>query len=211
MAATLLATASAEGAGGPSTTSAVDTTGATLFVARLSDTGGSPGISDSESNTWTDTGKRVYICENPTTSASHTFTIAAGSYQAITVAAFDGTDTGGATDQTATQATGTGTTATSNTTGTTATANELVVGFFQGAGATLTPGTGYTLAVSQGYVYDNAVNGIIYKNVTSTGTFSADATLDSGDWVADIYTFKEAGGGGGATPRANLPLLGAGR
>lgn len=85
-----------------STTPAINTTGADLFViavAYLAD--GAPVVSDSESNAWTagteytsgaGNGRlRLYWCANPITDANHTFTcIGSNSFHSMAVGAFGG-------------------------------------------------------------------------------------------------------------------------
>lgn len=85
------------------TTAAIDTTGATLLVAMTCyDFNGSNGApSDSEGNTWVNlNGQNIddltialpWYVENPTTDASHTFSITGtGNYATIMVMAFSGT------------------------------------------------------------------------------------------------------------------------
>lgn len=86
-----------KGASGSSsvTTDAIDTTGADLLVASVHDTV-AVTFSDSAGNTWTGLTERtsphrarLFICVNPTTSATHTFT-GAGSVPTICVAGYSG-------------------------------------------------------------------------------------------------------------------------
>lgn len=98
----ILASATVGGNSG-GTTSAVDTTGATVLVASVAQVAGSPNspnISDSAGNTWSflnntnrsgSPGVRgaFYVCLNPNTSAVHTFTIAdTNAHGSLCVAAF---------------------------------------------------------------------------------------------------------------------------
>lgn len=84
MAWTLIADANTGGLNG-GTTSAIDTTGADLFVLFAAFANGSPTVSDSQGNTWTaltsraagSNRARLYYCIGPTTNASHTFTFTA--------------------------------------------------------------------------------------------------------------------------------------
>lgn len=88
---------------GSGTSSAIDTTGASLLVAFVADFTGSTAsvFSDSEGNTWTGltarplTGNmrtRIYYCASPSTSASHTFQASGtSSFAAIAVSAYSGT------------------------------------------------------------------------------------------------------------------------
>lgn len=106
MAIALVSSVNKAGPSGGGTTTAIDTTGATLLVlttARYLATSATP--SDSASNTWTgltDIGNsagfqnacRIWYVENPTTSATHTFTFAATAlYPAFGASAWSGTAT----------------------------------------------------------------------------------------------------------------------
>lgn len=87
----------------PTTSSAIDTIGATLLVFSASNY--TPGqsfmdISDSAGNTWTQvagasgssTNQWIFYCISPITSAAHTFSVTSGSnYASIQVGAFSGT------------------------------------------------------------------------------------------------------------------------
>lgn len=97
MAATLVAHAGIGGAG--NSTSALNTTGATLLIAAVASYGGTatPSVSDSKSNTWTaltlyDAYIQFLYCSNPTVGTGHTFeALGSGYYPALAVAAFSGT------------------------------------------------------------------------------------------------------------------------
>lgn len=101
------------------TTSAISTINATLLVACVADRDGSTTFSDNQSNTWTATTNynttlsflRFYYVANPTTNASHTFTVScSGCAPTIGgIAAFTGTATTSV-SETVTGATNTATT-----------------------------------------------------------------------------------------------------
>lgn len=82
---------------GAGTSAPIDITGATLLVAILAGWPSTPGITDSEGHTWAlltdrqgpDGGGRLAYVEAPTTSATYTFTIAGGGFQAAILLAFD--------------------------------------------------------------------------------------------------------------------------
>jgi hypothetical protein len=86
------------------TTTAINTTGASLIVIGIGSqiTAGSPSVSDSAGNTWT-FGVRytlsgwqsqwVYYCANPIISTGHTFSFSYGTATDMIVAAFSGTAT----------------------------------------------------------------------------------------------------------------------
>lgn len=80
------------------TTPAINTTGSTLFVIAIGYLNGStPTVTDSQGNTWTtlpsyqagggNAREGMCYCVTPTTSAAHTFTVAA-SYSSFCIAAF---------------------------------------------------------------------------------------------------------------------------
>jgi len=100
--------ASAAAASGDSTnvtTSAIDTTGASLVVVSMTSyrANAAPTMSDNKANSWTiltayeqSSGARVALayCNNGTFGSGHTFTLSgASSYPAISVIAYSGTDT----------------------------------------------------------------------------------------------------------------------
>src|SRR5215831_13045686 len=102
MAITLVAHAGA-GAVSNATTSAIDTTGATLLVAWInSDNSTTITPQDSQANTWTPIDVRIvntpvtvgfYYCASPSTNASHTFTaVGTNNFAALTLQAFAGVD-----------------------------------------------------------------------------------------------------------------------
>lgn len=96
----IVASASAPAASlfGSGTTGAIDTTGSDLLVAAVVGFNASSSVSDSAGNTWT--GLNTYASTNvsvqlfyvrmPSTSAAHTFTVAANTAVAICVVAFSG-------------------------------------------------------------------------------------------------------------------------
>lgn len=88
-----------DAASSPTTTSAIDTTGATLIVVGYSLNGDFVRMSDSQNNRWfisepvTNISTQYFtfgVCFNPTTSASHTFSLTAGNFPCLCVAAFSG-------------------------------------------------------------------------------------------------------------------------
>lgn len=98
----LIAHTATGGTGSAVTTSAIDSTGATILIAVTSYKTGTITVTDSKSNTWTGLTQRIgaggggVICQifyavNPTVGASHTVTGTAGAstFPAIAVAAFN--------------------------------------------------------------------------------------------------------------------------
>ena len=99
----LVSHTSVQGAGS-GTTGAINTTGATLEVAIISDSSGTPTLTDSLGNTWVQIGTYevdgnsdaligVFYVSNPTVGASQTFSIATCNFCTLAVAAFSGTAT----------------------------------------------------------------------------------------------------------------------
>jgi hypothetical protein len=88
--------------GGTFTTSAIDTTGADFLVVCLSDQDGSTTITDSKGNTWhlavgpTGSGPKnsIFYAWNATVGTGHTFTATGSKFQAVSVMAFSGSQTG---------------------------------------------------------------------------------------------------------------------
>lgn len=105
--ATAISPTSGGGARRIATAGPIDTTGSSLIVVAVTDNqaGAAPTLVDSAGNIWplirtqTDTVKnrlKMYICVNPTTSASHTFTYSTSndSFPCVMVLAIRGTSTG---------------------------------------------------------------------------------------------------------------------
>lgn len=107
----LVSSTAKQGARNGVTTSAIDTTGANLIVVGIAwYSVTSPSVTDSAgngaptalttSNIASDVGAKLYYWLNPTTSASHTFTLGpANVYGGLIVAAFSGVKTSSAFDQ----------------------------------------------------------------------------------------------------------------
>lgn len=104
MAITLVANGLIPGAVSGATSSAINTTGASLLVVSVSwyQNVPRPALTDSKGNTWVAlteikfsvTGNVLYYCKNPTVGSGHTFTLAqSGSYCSGQILAFSGTDT----------------------------------------------------------------------------------------------------------------------
>lgn len=205
------------------TTSALDTTGATLLVAvcRYSGSPASP-ITDSKGNTWTAlsgansyaglSGRMMYCVSPASVGSGHTWTIPAGIYE-MAVAAFSGT---GAFDS-ATNAT-TGVPGTSGTGGPLDPTidDTLLVGgihIYNAAADLSAPAVGgpWTEAVA----LDPAANAIgvalayleLTTHVSTSATWSW--TGGTGTGTAGIAAFALVGGGGGSAPKRSL-LLGVG-
>lgn len=106
------------------------------------------------------------------------------------------------------EATGTGVTAADSGNITTTTANEVLFGAIC-SNRSITAGSGYTINESDAF---NIFNIEEDKSAGGAGnTYSADGTLgSSGTYVANIATFKLAGGGGGGTPSRALTMMGVG-
>ena len=110
-----------ESAAGNTTSPAINTTGANLIVVHISSYSGATGLtlSDSASNTWTlivstaisHPESSLYYCLNPTTNASHTFTVSGSNlYCVAQISAWSGAAISGALDQSNSNTSGSGTT-----------------------------------------------------------------------------------------------------
>jgi hypothetical protein len=86
--------------GSNATSSAINTSGASLLVAMVSSFGGIGTVSDSNSNTWTALGQvddgssgttgRLFYVGSPVVGSGHTFTIGGSVFSSLCVAAFSG-------------------------------------------------------------------------------------------------------------------------
>lgn len=181
-----------------STTSAVDTTGATLLVVAVPryTGGGAVTVSDSNSNTWVqltlyggaDPGLALYYVKNPTVGSGHTFSCSgSGIYAPISMQAFSVTDTTANVDQQ--------NGASSNSPGsiTPSVDNCVVVTAFSGHGGAPTVDAGFTLTTG---LAENVCYriGMAYKVQTTAAAINATWSSGSND-VAVIASFKPAGGG----------------
>ncbi len=198
------------------TTSAIDTTGATLFVAGLSNIVNfiqASSITDSAGNTWTlgtlFTGSSsryaamAYVV-NPTTSGTHTFSFLAVNgafFPFIGVAAFTNTPAGAFIAEAAGAEATSGTTVQAGSVSPGANANNLIVAFASGDEyAPISINGGFTTTDTVGKVAGTTAGGglayLIQTSATSqnpTWTFgSTDVTV-----MAGAMAFKENGGGGG--------------
>jgi hypothetical protein len=197
------------------TTAAMDTTGATLLVA-ANDAGSAGAPTDSASNTWTAidniTGGSfggnvaLYYVNNPTTSATHTFT-SAGGLSAVFVVAASGTNTSGPLE--------TSTKSTANQPGsiTPATDGSLLVVVLQPGGDAITGINSSfvlqdTIAGTGGVTYGGGLATLIQGTAAAVNpTWTVNAGGSGGDIMA---SFKPAAGGGGTATIASpsLPLTG---
>lgn len=193
------------------TTSAISTVGADLLVlcATNGSSAGVAAISDSEGNTWTALTRQttasgatqIFYVHNPTTDASHTFTIGAatGSLGSLTVFALAGSGSSPF-DQEAGS--------TSSTTGSvTPTADgELIVSVYQDAGsfsplgvdATSAALTGYTFAVVGSTRFCHMSGLAIQGSAAAfTMTFAPSGAITPCTSTATFKAAVSSGGGGG--------------
>lgn len=216
-----------DGTGG--TTTAINSTGATVLVASISLYGPSRGlfsnISDSKSNTWTQrstttsggTEAWIFVAENPTVGSGHTLTVALTSgqmYYTAVLAAFSGTTTTSTYDKQNSATTSTNTSVQPGSSGTPTVAGSLVVAAYSmpdgSTGVSSTP-SGFSLAAQGAYVGGTAEGGGMWwkesssaENPTFTGWSGG-----TGDISAAIVVLKGDGsGGGGGTTRPFGMLLG---
>jgi len=194
----LIAHTSRAGAG---TTSAIDTTGASLLIAVADDSAPVPTPTDSKSNiSWTKlTGQSgtfgsetaIFYCKNPTVGSGHTFTIG-GSVPALCVAAFSGADTSSPFDQ----ENGVPETATPEQAGsiTPSQNDELIIAALGGLGQGASIDSGFTLIESQPLT--GGVNFASYLAYLIQGTAAAvnpSWTTSTGTATPVIASFKVAG------------------
>lgn len=187
----------ANGASG-GTTSAVDTTGAQLIVIAASYGSAGITISDSAGNTWVagtqnaigTQRSRLYYCINPTTSATHTFTVSgASSVSSIVVDAFNGFSPGVAFDSQIATGTNAGNVfSIAGATSFTPTANDALVVSAQALIASVSAfaaGSGWTLSGHQNYVGSTSYgSGLVYK-VQTTAT-AIPNTEHTADWTTSV-------------------------
>jgi RHS repeat-associated protein len=157
-------------------------------------------VTDSRGNTYalavgptrvTGLSSSIYYAKNiaaGSNTVTVTFNQTAG-FPNVNVLEYSGLSTTSPLDVTA-GATGTGTTANSGS-ATTTSANELIVGMGNPTGSGFTAaGSGFTSRII------NSFGGISEdKIVTSTGSYNATATLNSGTWVMQMAAFRASGGG----------------
>lgn len=210
MAIALVSHVSAANASTGATSSAIDTTGASLLVVVLVyyEPSTAPTITDSKSNSWTglsvtsitnEDAIKILYAQNPTVGSGHTFTVSgAATYPSICVAAFSGTVTASVFDvENGNSSTGA---VTSITTGsiTPAQDNELIVaGLCQYTGGTPTIDNGLSVADS---VNQNAgvyfASGLAWKQQGVAAAINpAWSFASTPNVVARIASFKAAAGG----------------
>lgn len=190
------------------TTAALDTTGANLLVAVLTnDTDTGMAVSDSKGNTWSTAiapvhvsggdWVAIYYCVPSSAGTGHTITgtaSASNNLISLSAAAYSGIDAVPLDRTAATN--GSGYNLDSGATATTAQADELIIGggtLAAGLVITWTAGPGFTL---RSHCDDAANAGISYledRIVAATGAYSAPADCSvSGAWHAMCATFKGA-------------------
>lgn len=202
--------ATASGASG-ATTSAINTTGATLLVASVSYYANG-SLSDSKGNTWTpltaaaaspDDGHRLYYAVNPTVGTGHTFSTTAA-YVTLNVAAFSGVDASSPFDaENVGSVFGGGSQNTGNITPS-SNGQLIVTGSINGGGAGTTQSVNNSFIVtdnigtSVGAYYGGA---LAYKVQTTAATIDATWTFSGSVYSAgcSIASFKAASGGGGGS------------
>lgn len=212
MAIVLVANAAAVYQFGPggSTTSGIDTTGATLLVAVAPYyTTATMTMSDSKSNTWvqigtyggTDPKVGVWYVKNPTSvGTSHTFScLGTGSYASIAVSAYSGTDTSALVDQSA------GANAASPGSITPSVNDCVVVAVLGMHGANApTIDSGFTLTNGMAENFSYGV-GMAYKVQTTAAAVNPTWSATGGSSFSSAqFSFKPSGGATW-TPRVILP------
>lgn len=199
------------------TSSAIDTTGATLLVGCMTGYGIPDSISDSKGNTWTGLTNlsaggiitRLWYVANPTVGSGHTFTSAGGNlYQAMHTAAFSGVLTVSPFDQ----ENGSGAAAATKQPGsiTPSEDNELIVtgfGLDSPGGGDATINGGFTIAQQTQYTVATAAGcALAYLIQTSAAAANPTWTAPSSTNLnAVIASFKATPGGGGGS--SIVPIL----
>lgn len=190
------------------TTSAIDTTGATLLVVSATySRGGGFTLSDSKGNTWTALNiaqdgsfleNRLFYAANPTVGTGHTFTAAGGNlFQDIAVVAFSGVPTSSPFD-TGKQNTNAGAIAAiaPGSSGTPSAAGSLLVSGFGGTYTSSPPTIGSSFSIEQTNPFsggNNYGNSIAWK-VSSTAENPTWTGNDATDSAATIAVFKPGAG-----------------
>lgn len=208
------------------TSSAIDTTGASLIVVHLSWVSASITLSDSKSNTWTaltqqtsNGSSRLYYCASPVSGSGHTFTITGSGnlYFVLSAAAFSGTHATTPFDSENGASTGAFTSGCDAGSVTPSAVGELMVtGYHSEAGSatppyTITGGGGYTIinqvAMSPGTYYGGAIAYLISTGVSALNPFWNNSSSTVERQAATHASFKQAAaaglaanpfGGGGA-------------
>lgn len=171
---------------------AISTSGAGTSISTVSD-----GV-----NTWTRRSGRTFVgsgggCEtweaNNVTGGNLTVTVTpSGTVNILlAIAEYSGPSASPFDKQASTS--GTSASPNSGATTTTAQADEILVGVISqnSAGGTISPGSGYTLRQSSAAAGGLILN-LMDQTVSATGTYSADATMVSSQWVSQITTYKTA-------------------
>lgn len=205
----------------PVTTSAIDTTGATLLVVEIADfTTGSTTLTDSKGNTWQGrtrksdaggAGCRLYDCVTPTVGSGHTFT---ATPTGTSVPSFAIMAWSGSAASPFDRENGTGSSLSPGSV-TPAADNALVIQALdhEATAGAISINSGYTIADVIGIVggshFGSAFAYIVQSTATATNpawTTGGAANLSSS--VCAVYLAATGGGGGTVSPR--LPLLGVG-
>lgn len=191
----------------PITTTAIDTTGATIIVVQLSTAQTGTNFSDSQSNRWV----QVYptasagaqfsamvFCVNPITSASHTFTLSAGSFPSMAVVCFSGTL--GALVSTQAKTANPATTITFPSITPSANGALWVAGFCGGQNKTLAIDSGFTMIENAGGTNGQKV-GLAYLIQGTAGALTPTFTYGISDAIAgqELVMLSSSGGGGGSS------------
>jgi len=208
MAVALVSNVGATGTADTVTTGAIDTTGANFLVISVAvDSGATPTISDSKSNTWTALTSSaltvktiIYYVANPTVGTSHTFSnTASQNYCSIRAAAFSGVATTTPADQ-QNGATGTGASTLATGSITPSENNELVIAAlgFNSDGGTISIGSSLTITNSNAFGSGNNYGGsMAYIIQTTAEAVNPTWTRGTGTgaMAARIASFKAAASG----------------
>jgi hypothetical protein len=213
MAIALVASTQTAGQNG-NTSAGITTTGATLFVAKLSRNGfNAATLSDSKGNTWIliaefyDTNNvkcGIYYCANPTTDAAQTFTVGGTSVSAsLSVSAWSGTEIVSVLDTSAGANGGSSSTRQPGSVTPASNGSLIISAFAAEAASSLSIDSGFTKLeeTAHNLPTNYGPTAIGYLIQGTAGAINPTWTLAAGAGynVSSIAVFKPAAGGGGAT------------
>lgn len=218
MAISLVASTGTAGGATTVTTSAINTTGATLIVVQISEysVGASIALTDSQGNTWTaltvknqgNSRSQLHYCVSPSTSASHTFTYGTAlRYPSICVQAFSGVSTSSPFDVQNTNGASAATTVTTGSVTPSQNDEVLITGLCFETTGTISINSSFTISNQVNYAFGNNFgSAMAYKIQTTAGaenpTWSKTGTGTS--FATGIATFKATASATNTTNFFNL-------
>jgi hypothetical protein len=193
--------------GASTTSSGINTTGATILLSYSVTFGTTPCTpTDSNSNVWVAVGTdsiqgnshgQWWYVKNPTVGASHTVTTCSSGFPSIFMAAFSGADTSSPLDQSNKAGTASSTTVTLPSTTPSQNGELIVVGLSNNSSDTPTIDSGFTVQDTQMSTSSEGVAWAYLIQGTAAAVAPQWTTPGANDKSASIATFKPTGG---ATP-----------